>query len=127
MTSDIRISVCFRNHRKRKKLKRILGDGYLDYLVDFWIGVSLHRSSGELSGWDDGDIADEAGWLGEPDVFVSAMIESGLLEKAGDVYYCHDWENWQGWVCGAEARSEKAKKAAKARWDKRNGDATSNA
>ena len=121
MNVDIRVSISFKGHRKRKKLKRLIGDGYLDHLLDFWIGVALHRPNGELAGWDSNDIADEADWNGDPEEFVSALIEAGFLELHGDVYYCHDWEKWQGWVCGAPARSAKASKAAKAMWAKRNG------
>ncbi len=41
MTADIRISTAFKNHRKRKRLQRLLGFGAEVYLVDLWLRVSL--------------------------------------------------------------------------------------
>ena len=34
MNSDIRLAVSFRGHRKRKRLRLLLGPGSTDYLID---------------------------------------------------------------------------------------------
>ena len=48
MNTDIRISVSFKGHRKRKKLKLYLkDDGATEYLIDLWISVATDRRSEE--------------------------------------------------------------------------------
>ena len=121
MNKDIRLAVSFRRHRKRKRLTRILGVGATDYLIDLWLSVAESCPSGILSGWDDIDIADAAGWEGDPANWVDALIECRFLELSDGVYRLHDWEDHQGWVVNAPARIQAARKAAQARWDKRNG------
>ena len=79
MNTDIRLSVSFRGHRKRKKLKQLLGDNATDYLIDLWIGAAVSRPTGKLTRWDENDIALEAGWHGEPKKFVDALLKSGWL------------------------------------------------
>lgn len=117
MNTDIRISVSFRNHRKRKRLKMVLGEGATDYLLDLWIGTAMNRPSGRLEGFDKTDIAIEAGWEGDPNVFCEALVECGFLDIEGDGVYClHDWEDHQPYVMGSEERSEKARNAARVRW-----------
>jgi len=111
---DIRLATSWRGHRKRKKLKRILGAEGVLALIDLWIGVAVSRPNGVLTGWSAEDIALEADWEGEPDVFVSGLIEAGFLEADGITL--HDWAEYQGWVMGKEARVAKAKKGAEARW-----------
>ena len=116
MVDDIRILTNFVNHPKRKRLKRKLGEGYLDYLLDLWIAVALNRPSGVLHGWTHEDIADYAGWEGDANVFVQALHDTRWLDvhsrDEGNVYKCHDWPEHQPWVVGAEARKDKARLAA---------------
>jgi hypothetical protein len=128
MNTDIRVSITFKGHKKRKKLKRLLGDSYLDYLVDLWIDVALTRPNGILDGWEVGDIADAAGWEGNPEMFCRSLKEAGFLDYNGSDFKCHDWEDHQSWVVNAPAREAKARAAAQSRWDKINKkNATSNA
>jgi hypothetical protein len=126
MNTDIRISVSFKNHRKRKKLTRILGIGSDIYLIDLWITVAMDCPEGILFGWDKNDIADSCNWNDDPKILVDALIECNFLEKDSDGNYSiHDWCEHQGWACKAKERSIKAKKAAEARWNQEN--ANSNA
>jgi hypothetical protein len=86
----------------------------------------MDASSGTMSGWDETDIADAAGWDGDEKEFVEAMIEANFIEKDSDGnYFIHGWCEHQSWACGAEDRSKAAKAAAKARWDRRTGKADS--
>ncbi|MCK9350868.1 MAG: hypothetical protein M0P44_06580 [Clostridiales bacterium] len=91
------------------------------HLIDLWLTVAVERPDGILTGWDEVDIALAANWPGDPAEFMRvAMLEHcKWIEKHGDTYKIHDWEEHQGWACSAKERSEKAKKAAKARWAKR--------
>lgn len=118
MNTDIRISVSFKNHRKRKRLNLLLGDGAAGYLLDLWISTAMNRPSGDLKGMDEVDIALDAGWSGDPIEFCNALISCGWLEKnsVGE-YRIHDWEEHQPYVLGAPMRSARAKHAARTRWD----------
>lgn len=117
MNTDIRISVSFLNHRKRKRLKMLLGAGATDYLLDLWIASAMNHPDGILSGMDEVDIALEAGWEGDPNEFIEALLICRFLEKdEKGVYSLHDWEEHQPWVVNAKARSEKARNAVNAKW-----------
>jgi hypothetical protein len=117
MNTDIRIITTFRNSRKRKRLARQLGDGAVVCLVDLWIAVALSRPEGRLEGWDAQDIADEAGWTGEPEVFVNTLLDIGFLDRLPDsTLAIHNWEKHNPWAAGANRRSLRAKKAAALRW-----------
>lgn len=117
MNSDIRIAISFKGHRKRRRLRRLIGDRSDSYLIDLWITVALDCPTGHLVGWDEIDVADSCGWEGDPKEIVGAFIDSGWLEKdVNGEYAMHDWCEHQSWACGADARSMRAKKAAAARW-----------
>ena len=117
--TDIRISVSFKDHRKRKRLRTILGPGSTDYILDLWIATAMNHPSGVLSGMDELDIALEAGWQNDPMFFVEALIKCGFLEKNdNEEYQLHDWVEHQEWVTKATERKEHAQKAAEARWSK---------
>ncbi len=122
MISDIRVAVSFLTHRKRKKLKMLLGPGSTDYILDLWINTAMNRPSGVLEGMDEMDIAIDSGWDGEPGVFVQALLSVGFLDQREDgAYELHDWQEHQTWVTKSSDRSENARRAAKTRWDKNAG------
>ena len=118
MNTDIRVAVSFRGHRKRKRLRLLLGPGSTDYLIDLWLSTAMNHPGGVLQGMDTTDIALEAGWEGDPQAFVDALLQCVFLEHTpnGD-YALHDWEFHQGYVVHAEERRERAKKAAAKRWN----------
>lgn len=120
MNTDIRLAVSFRGHRKRKRLRLLLGPGSTDYLLDLWIATAMNHPDGTLTGMDETDIALEAGWEGEPQAFVSALLECRLLEKIDHDYALHDWAEHQAYVVHAEDRKMQAKQAASKRWAARN-------
>jgi hypothetical protein len=99
----------------------LLGPGSTDCLIDLWIGAAMNHPDGVLRGMDETDLALEAGWEGEPETFVKAMLECGFLEKtdSGD-YVLHDWQDHQGYAIHAESRKQRARNAAAKRWEKRN-------
>lgn len=116
--TDIRISVSFKDHRKRKRLRAMIGPGSTDYILDLWIATAMNHPSGVLDGMDELDIALEAGWNDDPQVFVDALLKCGFLEKNDDGdYQLHDWMEHQEWVINAPKRKEKARNAARKRWD----------
>lgn len=122
MEDDIRLLVSFKGHRKRRRLKRILGPEATDYLIDFWLTIRTDCPDGVLVGWDELDIADAAGWPGgeDPKKFINALIDCKLLDINDDeLFVVHDWDEHQGWACGSKQRSENARKAAIAKWEKK--------
>ena len=56
MNSDIRLAVSFRGHRKRKRLRLLLGPGSTDYLIDLWIATAMNHPNGVLQGMDETDM-----------------------------------------------------------------------
>lgn len=123
MNSDIRIAVSFKGHRKRKRLRMLLGPGSTDYLLDLWISTAMNHPTGVLTGMDETDIALEAGWEEDSHKFVSALVECGFLEAVDGVYQLHDWEEHQSYVVKAPERKASAQHAAGKRWaEKRNAD-----
>jgi hypothetical protein len=121
MNSDIRLAVSFRGHRKRKRLRLLLGPGSTDYLIDLWIATAMNHPNGILQGMDEIDIALEAGWEGDdPHKLVSALMECGFLEKPeSGAYALHDWSDHQGYAIHAERRKANARNAAAVRWNAR--------
>lgn len=126
MISDIRVSIDFPDHPKHKRLIRKLGLGATNMLLRLWASVAVRRPQGVLTGWDEVDIAEAAGWPEDRDAheLIGALLgdngKPAFLEQVDGVYRLHDWQEHQGWACGAAARSAKAKTAAEAKWAKRN-------
>lgn len=116
MNTDIRLAVSFRGHRKRKRLRLLLGPGSTDYLLDLWIATAMNHPDGILTGMDETDLALEAGWEGEPQAFVAALLECRLLDETEHGYALHDWAEHQAYVVHAEDRKAQAKNAAAKRW-----------
>ena len=122
MNTDIRIAVSFRGHRKRKRLRAMLGEDGTGYLLDLWISTALDRPDGVLHGMDDVDVALMAGWDGDPAVLVDALVSVGFLDRGeGGVYSLHDWATHNGYASTAAVRSAAARSAAKNRWARRYG------
>lgn len=119
MNSDTRISVSFLTHRKRKRLRLVLGPGSTDYILDLWLRTAMNRPLGVLHNMDETDIAIDAGWEGNPHEFIQALLDCGFLDRDDNgTFALHDWATHQSYAVHADARSEKASKAAAARWGK---------
>lgn len=112
--NDIRLAVGMVDHPKTAKLIRRCGEDSFRCLLRLWCWARENRPDGILSNMDDDDIEIAAGWSGEIGAFIIGLRHGWL-----DGEQLHDWDEHQGWACGAKARSDRAKKAAKAKWDKR--------
>ncbi len=120
MNTDIRLSVSFKGHRKRKKFKMLLDHpSATDFLIDLWITVAVDRPDGSLAGLDSLDICLMAGWEGDCTHFVEALTAAGFIDKTEKGYEIHEWVEHNGYASGAKLRSAAAQKAAKLRWNKR--------
>ncbi len=122
MVKDIRVGLSFPDHPKHRRLIKRLGPKATWYLLKLWTSAAERRPKGVLIGWDESDIAEAAGWPDDrdPQELVEALLgdgnRGGFLERVDGVYRLHHWQEHQGWVCGAEARSEHARKAAMAKY-----------
>ena len=82
MNTDIRLSVSFKGHRKRKKFKMLLDHpSATDFLIDLWITVAVDRPDGSLAGLDSLDICLMAGWEGDCTHFVEALTAAGFIDN----------------------------------------------
>jgi uncharacterized phage protein (TIGR02220 family) len=116
MNSDIRVQISFSRHVKRKKLQsRLKAEGVLA-LIDLWLYAGENHPDGILKGMTSEDISLSANWDGDPDVFISTLIEIGFIDESEGYYSLHDWEENNPYAVHAPERKERAKKAARARW-----------
>jgi hypothetical protein len=120
MAQDFRVTTTFRTSRKRKRLRRRLGDAGIVALLDLWGYATAERPDGDLAGLTDEDIADEAGWDDDPATFVDALAECGFIDTTPDGGRAlHGWAERQPWVSSAPARSDAGKRAVHERWANR--------
>lgn len=115
MNSDIRLSVGFWQHPKTKKTVRRLGLEGIRSLQVLWLWAAQNKPDGDLSGMDWEYIELAADWQGEERAFFDHCL-GVWIDATQDGYVLHDWADHNPWQAEAEARSESARKAAKARW-----------
>ncbi len=104
-----------KGHFKLKKLTRMLGIaevhvvGHLDYLWWDAYGRKEVGSDGVLHGRTPDKIALVAEWYEDADKFVSALVDSGFLDRVGEQFAIHDYFDWAPqFVKQRVARQEKA-------------------
>lgn len=106
----------FPDHPKTRRLIGLVGGNAEALLVRLWCFVTkYHGDSGRLAGYTSQEIEAIVRWDGAPGVLVGALCTLGWLHKAQNGYQVHDWADHQGHIGALKTR---AKKAAKARWDK---------
>lgn len=71
--------------------------GHLELL---WAFTGKKAPQGDIGKWPDGAIARACYWMGRPEIFILALIESGFLEADPDHRLTvHDWhDHATGWV-----------------------------
>ena len=78
-----------RNHPKTKKAARLLGVSrpqLIGHLFCLWWWCLDYSANGNLSAFDNADIADGAEWDGDPDRFVQSLIECGPSDRPGFLF-----------------------------------------
>lgn len=118
MDADFRLSADFVDHPKTRKLIRALGLEALRALLKLWSYAARNRPSGALTGMSEEDVELAADW---PDTrageFAKALIDVRFLDRNGDALSLHNWATRQPFLADREARSEQARRAARARWN----------
>ncbi len=119
MNTDIRIKCNFPQHIKTRKLIKKLGYEGFYSLVSLWCYAAQSKPKGILN-MSIEDIAFAANWQGDAEMFVTALLQCGFLEKIdGGVLALHDWEQHNRYVYYAEERTKVARELADKRWHKK--------
>lgn len=93
-----------RDHPKTKRAARILGitrPQMIGHMMCLWWWCLDYAQDGNLTDFDNADIADAAEWEGEPDDFVNALLTCGPADRAGFLVndnglHVNDWEEYGG-------------------------------
>ena len=110
MNTDIRISTNLVKHHKIKRLIRQTGYEGFYSLICLWTYVSLTAVNGRLTNMDALDICLAAEWAGDDcEGFVKVLADLRLIEKDGDDYVIHDWQQHNPWASDAKNRGDKAR------------------
>ena len=120
MNTDFRVCINLLRHQKGRKLRRRLGMAGIGYLIGVWAYFTEFYPKGEAPRSNDliADIEDAAFWDGEPGALIATLAEIGLLDLDDETIAVHNWEEHNAYAAGAEDRSESARKAAQAKWNK---------
>lgn len=103
----IRVDSNLRHHPKTRKLGILLGkDRAHSYVIDLWSWCAQYALDGDLSQFDKLDICIAAGWDGDADVFISAMLASGFLDQDDTGLCVHDWHEKQGYLIEKRERDK---------------------
>ena len=82
-------------HRKFRRLARALNineAAAVGHLTLLWLSTLQRAPCGILDDHDAEDIAAYAGWEGDANEFVTALIDVRFLDCIDDTYALHDWD-----------------------------------
>ena len=117
---DMRLDVDFIHHPKIRKLIRRTGlEGFYSLIALYSLAAKIY-TKGLLKDCNPQDIEDMCDWNGDANIFVNILLELKLLDQNEEGYSIHDWKEHQGFVFHTEERSQRARDAANARWNKGN-------
>lgn len=103
----VRIAADIGQNLKRYRLDALLGqDRTHSYIVDVFGWVIRFRPDGNITDVSDQAIADAAGWKGDPQRFVEALIAAGIVDSDGDTRVIHEWFEHQGNIVRDSDRSK---------------------
>jgi len=109
LNRDIRVTIGFLDHPKTVKLKRRLGFEGIEALLRLWMFAAQYRPGGVLHDMEAEDIEIAVRWAGCPGELLQALVDVRFLDKDGDIYRLHDWEDHNGYASGAQDRSDKSR------------------
>jgi len=94
-----------RDHPKTKRAARLLGISrpqMIGHMFCLWWWCLDYAETGSLVNFDHDDIAEAAGWEGNPDLFINALVNCGtagrpgFLVDDGDSLSVNDWAEYGG-------------------------------
>ena len=101
----VAVDIDLAQNPKTKNLARKLGMSIheiMGHLIQFWGWGMKYAQDGNISDFEAEDIADAAGWEGNPEEFLNAMIDCGrgskcgFIEKTEKGMFIHDWDEYGG-------------------------------
>lgn len=110
------------SHPKTRRAARLGGvsvPAMVGHLHLLWHWTLGHAPDGDLSRFEPDDLADAAQWEGDPDEFVTALVNCGPGGSMGFLepsFQLHDWDEYGGRY---KRRQDAAKAGANARWSKK--------
>ncbi len=124
-TLDFRVYVTFPRSRKTRALRQRLGSDAVLSLLQLWAFARAERPTGVLKGLSAEAIAAESDWSGDAREYVEALVEVGFLDTLEDgTYALHNWKVRQPYSSSSPKRQAHARKAAQARWARRDAPST---
>lgn len=112
MSLYIRVQSSFWNHRKTLRLKALIGDSAFWVPPRIWSYAAENQPDGDFSDYTSEELAMLVGYLGDAQAMLQAMHQAGFME----LNCIHDWAEHNGYH---STFSDRAKKAAAARWSKK--------
>lgn len=110
-------------HPKTKRLTRALGLKVPDdipqvvgHLCMFWLWCMDFAIDGSLERMTAQDIADAAGWLGDPDALVDSLREAGFIDDQDGTHYVHDWDDYIGRLLAYREKERERNKVKQQRY-----------
>lgn len=81
----------------------------IGHLELFWHFVSKYAPQGDVGKQPDGAIARASEWQGDPETFISALVDSRLIDESDEHrLLVHDWhEHCPNWVRGQLGKADK--------------------
>ena len=108
-------------HPKTKRLTRALGlevpkdiPQVVGHLCMFWLWCLEYAIDGSLERMTAQDIADAAGWYGDAEQFMRAMVDERFIDTRDGGFIVHDWDDYIGRLIEYRAK-ERRRNAEKQR------------
>jgi len=109
----IRVFLDFFNHRKTVRLRKAIGNDALWLPVRLWAYAAEHQPDGDFSRYEPEELAAVLGYEGDASSMLQALLKAGFLDSKP--LRIHAWQEHNSYH---QVFSERAKKAAAARWAK---------
>jgi len=109
----VRVFTGFYKHRKTLRLRATLGNDAYWIPPSLWAYAVENQPDGVFSDYSPEEIASLIGYNGDASIMLQALLKSGFMDDAP--LRIHDWGEHNGYH---KTYSERAKKAANARWAK---------
>lgn len=116
MADDCRFSTAFPHHPKTVKLIRRLQEAAAWAWVCLLLWVADNRPDGNLTGLSGEDLEIAAGWNGESGTLISTLVDVRFLDGEPGAYTVHDWAEHNPYVASRPQRIEASRLAGEARW-----------
>lgn len=86
-------------HPKTKKLSRLLGvnlPSTVGHLMFLWWWALDFAQDGNLSNYDNDDLAEAMLYEGDSEFLVECLIKTGFLDESDNDLFIHDWDDYAG-------------------------------